>query len=108
MELAAGHEELELSSVLAALRRQLKEAAATAVDEDIHFPVKQIQVELQVAVTRSADAKGGVKFLVFDLGAELGRAVQSVQRVTLTLDAPVDPRTLKPLLVLKPDPGKPE
>jgi hypothetical protein len=49
-----------------------------------------VQLEFHVGVKRSADAKGGVKFWVLELGGGGGYARETVQKVIVTLGAPVD------------------
>ncbi|WP_020560738.1 trypco2 family protein [Thiofilum flexile] len=63
---------LELSSVLAQLREEIAESQQQAEGQDIRFKVKNIDVELQVAVDWEFSGKGGgkIKFWVVDVNAE--------------------------------------
>ncbi len=82
--------ELGLVDVVSALRQELARAAAAATGSEIQFPVGQVTLEFQVGVTRSAEAQGGVRFWVLELGASAGVARESIQTVTIQLDPPVD------------------
>jgi hypothetical protein len=46
---------------------------------------------LQVGVTRAAEAHGGVRLWVLDVGAQRGVNSQTLQTVRLNLGAPVGP-----------------
>ncbi|WP_034593400.1 trypco2 family protein [Hamadaea tsunoensis] len=82
--------QIGLVDVVQALRSELARASALATGEDIQFPVGQITLEFQVGVTTSAEARGGVRFWVLELGAQAGVSAESVQKVTIQLDPPVD------------------
>jgi hypothetical protein len=82
--------EIGLVDVVQALRTELARASSEAVDAPVQFPVGQVTLEFQVGVTRSAEAKGGVRFWVLELGASAGVASESVQKVTIVLEPPVD------------------
>lgn len=66
---------IELSKAIAALRQELIESVLAAQGERLRFEVGEITMEFQVEMELSADAKGGVKFWVTELGA--GGAVKS-------------------------------
>jgi hypothetical protein len=82
--------QIGLVDVVQALRSELARASAQAADADIRFPVGQITLEFQVGVTRSAEAQGGIRFWVLELGTAAGVATESVQKVTIVLEPPVD------------------
>ncbi|MBV1856536.1 trypco2 family protein [Catellatospora tritici] len=83
--------ELGLVDVVSALRAELAQAAAAATGSAIQFPVGQVTLQFQVGVTRNAEAQGGVRFWVLELGSSAGVARESIQTVTIVLDPPVDP-----------------
>ncbi len=83
-------EKIGLVETIDALRSELAEAVKKAQGQDIQFPIGSVQLEFQVGVTREVEAKGGVKFWVLELGASGSYANESVQKVTLNLEAPVD------------------
>ena len=49
-----------------------------------------VQLEFHVAVTKSGEGKGGVRFYVVQLGGSGSYAREEIQTVTVTLGAPVD------------------
>lgn len=84
-------EKIGLSEVIDALHSELAAAMKKAQGQEILFPIGSVQLEFQVGVTWDAEAKAGVKFWVLELGASGSYAHESVQKVTLNLEAPVDP-----------------
>jgi hypothetical protein len=66
----------------------------TALDSssrsDVQFPVEGVELEFHVGVTRSAEGKAGVRFWVVELGGGGGYAMESIQKVKVTLGPPVD------------------
>src|SRR6266567_9478300 len=83
-------EKIGLAETIDALRSELAAAAEKAQGQEIQFPISSVQLEFQVGVTWDTEAKGGVKFWVLELGASGSYANESVQKVTLNLEAPVD------------------
>ena len=81
---------IPLEETIDALRAELLQAIKKGLDADVQFPVGDIQLEFQVGVTRTADAKAGVRFFVVDASGGGSVASQSVQKVTIQLKAPVD------------------
>lgn len=79
-----------LAETVAAVRAELAEAAAAAVSEEVQFPVGQVELEFHVGVTKSAEAKAGVKFWVVELGGGGEYSTESMQTVKVTLEPPVD------------------
>jgi hypothetical protein len=82
--------QIGLVDVVQALRAELARASAAAVDSAVQFPVGQVTLEFQVGVTHNAEAQGGVRFWVLELGASAGVGRESVQKVTIVLEPPVD------------------
>jgi len=68
----------------------LAAAVEKAQGQEIQFPIGSVQLEFQVGVTCDTEAKAGVRFWVLELGAGGSYANESVQKVTLNLEAPVD------------------
>ena len=83
-------EKIGLVETIDALRSELAAAVEKAQEQEIQFPIGSVQLEFQVGVTWDAEAKGGVKFWVLELGASGSYAHESVQKITLNLEAPVD------------------
>ncbi len=83
-------EKIGLVETIDALRTELAAAVENAQGQEIQFPIRSVQLEFQVGVTWDVEAKGGVKFWVLELGAGGSYTNESVQKVTLNLEAPVD------------------
>lgn len=83
-------EKIGLVETIDALRSELVAAVKKAQGQEIQFPIGSVQLEFQVGVTWDAEAKAGVRFWVLELGASGSYANESVQKVTLNLEAPVD------------------
>jgi hypothetical protein len=97
---------IELDKVIDAVRTQLADVASRAADADVRFPVQGVDLEFQVGVTMSADAKGGVKFWVLDIGAGAHYESRSVQTVRVRLGEP-ETRDGTPLRVTRHSTQKP-
>lgn len=82
--------EIGLVEAIATLRAELAEAVLEGEDQDIQFPVGQICLEFQVGVTRDVHGSGTLRFWVLELGASGGYEAETVQKVTIVLEAPVD------------------
>ena len=93
-EAMPGHEdhkkEIGLVEAIEAVRAELTRAVAESADQDIQFPVDKVDLEFHVGVTRSADASGGIRFWVIELGGRASHESESVQTVKVSLGAPVD------------------
>ncbi|WP_432923026.1 trypco2 family protein [Microbispora sp. CA-135349] len=83
-------DELELSATIAAIRTELLAAMEDSDNSGIHFPLGPIQLEFQVGVTRAADGKAGVRLWVIEFGSGGSVSRQDVQKITVTLEPPVD------------------
>lgn len=75
----------ELPNVLLALRNELEQAQDNAKNENLKFSLEEIEIEVQVAVTSEATAKGGVKFWVYEAEAEGTIGKETVQTVRLKM-----------------------
>ncbi len=80
--------EIGLVEAIESLRAELADAFEEAGNEDIQFPVAQIDLELQVGVTRDAHGSGKLKFWVLELGAGGGYEAETIQKITIGLGAP--------------------
>jgi hypothetical protein len=83
---------LGLAEVIERLRAELVTAHAQSLEADIRFPIDGLSVELQVAVTLSADGKAEFRIPFTGIGASLGGGGEHerLQKVTLNLKGPVD------------------
>lgn len=81
--------ELPLAEVIAALRDEIREAAAVGKAESVRFGLGPIEVEFNVTAKREGEGKGSIKFGVLGVGFEAGAsgkiASEQVQKVKLTL-----------------------
>lgn len=81
---------LELSDMIVALRKEIQQAQAKAVKEDLKFTVDSVEIEAQVTVSMEGSGKAGVKwkFWIFsEADAEIAGKVghEKVQTIRLTL-----------------------
>ena len=83
-------ERIGLAETVAALRAELAAAVAAGADQEIQFPVGPVQLEFHIGVTKSAGGKGGLRFWVLELSGEGIRATETIQKLTVTLEPPVD------------------
>ncbi|WP_322778716.1 trypco2 family protein [Frankia sp. Cas4] len=81
---------LGLAETVDALRAELAQATAAGAGSGFQFPVTEVQLEFHVAVTKTGDGKAGIKFWVVELGGSVGYAREEIQKVAVTLGAPVD------------------
>jgi hypothetical protein len=81
-----------LADTIAAVRRELSAAQAAGQGQPVQFRTGPVELEFEVAVTRTGGGQAGVQLWVLTLGgkAELGQA--TTQRIKVTLQ-PVDPET---------------
>lgn len=87
---------IELAELLASLRTEIDRARLDAAGKDVRFRINTIDLELQVAVEKSADAKAGVKFWVVELGG--GAAAKSTQTHTIRLSLDAETSVGDPVL----------
>jgi Trypsin-co-occurring domain 2 len=81
-----------LADTIAAVRRELSSAQAVGAEESIQFRTGPVELEFEVAVTRSGGGQAGVQLWVLTLGGKGELAHASTQRIKLTLH-PVNPQT---------------
>jgi hypothetical protein len=89
-ELFDESDSIGLAGVLEALRAEIARAQEDARAAKVFFPVTGVTVEIKIAITRQVDGKAGFRVpLSVDLSAKGGWKSESLQTVTLSLDAPV-------------------
>ena len=76
---------IELASVIKDLREELEEAVVAGADAPLRFELGPIELEVSVALERSAGGNAKVRFLVVELGADGKVDATSTQKVKLTL-----------------------
>ncbi len=74
-----------LQEAIAALRAELIESVVASQGEQLRFEVGEITMEFQIEVERSAEAKGGIKFWVVELGAGGAMKDKDVHKVIIPL-----------------------
>ncbi|MEV4167808.1 trypco2 family protein [Nonomuraea sp. NPDC049709] len=78
-------EGVPLADYIRVLRDQLETAQEDGQGRGVRFGVGAVELEFEVAVTREAGGKGGLKLWVAELGAEGKRSGVRTQRVRMTL-----------------------
>ena len=63
-----GENEIGITDAIAAVRAELTRAVEENADQDIQFPVNGVDLEFHVGITRSAEATGGIRLWVIDVG----------------------------------------
>jgi hypothetical protein len=76
---------IELAEFVAQLRAELTRAISEGEDQAIKFDCGPIELELEVAAERSADAGARVRFWVVDADASAKVGAKKTQRITMTL-----------------------
>jgi hypothetical protein len=76
---------IQLSELIAELRRELATAQAQGQGHDIQLKVEEAAIELQVVVTREGGVGAGVKFWVFNAEAKDKLTDATTQKITLKL-----------------------
>lgn len=76
---------IELASVIRDLRTELEQAVVAGDGAALRFELGPIELEVSVAVERSATAGAKVRFWVVDASADGTTGTTGTQRITLTL-----------------------
>ena len=90
-----GDEDGELPSLadtIAAVRRELSSAQAAGQGQPVQFRTGPVELEFEVAVTRTGGGQAGVQMWVLTLGGKGEREHATTQRIKVTLQ-PVNPET---------------
>ena len=81
-----------LADTIAAVRRELSSAQAAGQGQPVQFRTGPVELEFEVAVTRTGGGQAGVQLWVLTLGGKAERGHATTQRIKVTLQ-PVDPDT---------------
>ena len=81
-----------LADTIAAVRRELSSAQAAGQEQAVQFRTGPVELEFDVAVTRTRGGQAGVQIWVLTLGGKLEREHATTQRIKVTLQ-PVNPDT---------------
>ena len=79
--------EIELASVIKAVREELKKSVEESRDESIRFKVDRIQLDLQIALSHSHEGSAGLKVWVLTGDAKASRSSGTTHTVTVELSA---------------------
>ncbi|GLX93213.1 hypothetical protein GT755_03560 [Herbidospora sp. NEAU-GS84] len=82
--------QIGLAAAIASLRAELLAAMTEGDDSPFRFPIGQTQIEFHVGVTKSGETGGKVKFWVVELDGKGTYAAEEIQKITITLEPPVD------------------
>ncbi|MFF0301721.1 trypco2 family protein [Streptomyces sp. NPDC004562] len=82
--------DIELATLLASLRSEINRARLDSAGQEVRFRINSIDLELQVAVEKSAEANAGVRFWVVSLGGKGGSKSAETHVVKLSLTAETD------------------
>ncbi|WP_194904062.1 trypco2 family protein [Catenulispora rubra] len=82
---------IELAAVIRDLRTELEAAVAAADGTGLRFELGQVELEVSVAVERSATAGTKVRFLVVDASGEGKAGSTGTQRIKLSLTPTLEP-----------------
>jgi Trypsin-co-occurring domain 2 len=77
--------QIELVDAMRALRAEIERAMTEAEEQQLKFEAMDLKMEFRVGVTHSAEASGGLKFWVLELGGKGAISSETVQTVTLSL-----------------------
>jgi hypothetical protein len=77
---------VSLSDAIRSLRDELTSAAVAGEQNLLRFQPGPIELTLEVAVTKSGKASGGVKWWLVDAHGELAKQTVSTQTVKVTLE----------------------
>jgi hypothetical protein len=81
-----------LADTIAAVRRELSAAQQAGQGQPVQFRTGPVELEFEVAVTRTGGGEAGVQLWVVTLGAKGELEHATTQRIKVTLQ-PVDPQT---------------
>ncbi|WP_039638679.1 trypco2 family protein [Streptomyces sp. 769] len=76
---------IELASVIRDLRAELEQAITAAEGEALRFELGPVELEVSVALERTAQAGAKVRFWVVESGAEATAGATTTQRIKLAL-----------------------
>ncbi|MFB7370217.1 trypco2 family protein [Streptomyces sp. NPDC056222] len=82
--------EIQLADLLTSLRSEISRARLDAAGKDVRFRIDSIDLELQVAVEKSAEANAGMRFWVVSLGAKGAAKSAETHTVKISLAAETD------------------
>ena len=91
---SAHFEGIGLSEMVKALRAELIDAQSDPASKELWLETGPVELQLTVAVTKTRNAKGGIKFWVVDAGGGYERSGAATHSFKIALN-PIDPKTGK-------------
>ncbi|SFT21691.1 trypco2 family protein [Streptomyces sp. ok210] len=91
---------IALAHLLASLRSEIDRARIESADKDVRFRINSIDLELQVSVEESVEAKGGIRFWVVSMNGSAAAKSAQTHVVKLSLSAETGAETGTPQAVL--------
>ncbi|HZF92541.1 trypco2 family protein [Streptomyces sp.] len=79
--------QIGLTEAIKALRTELAQAVSDGEGQPVRLRVESVKLDMQVAVTASTEADGGVKFWVLSLGGKTTEGVTGTHTVSLEFTA---------------------
>ena len=74
-----------LAEMIQTLRHDLEAAQAGGSSSNLRFRIEKVDLELKVAISRTAKASGGVEFWVIKAGGEMEKGSETIHTFTLSL-----------------------
>ncbi len=74
-----------LKEAIAALRLELGEAVLRGEGKAIKFELPEVEMEFQVAIEKSSQENGAVKFWVVEMGGNVGEKVSTTHKLKVKL-----------------------
>ena len=87
-------EGIGLAEMVKTLRSELLEAQRDPASKELWLETGPVELQLTVAVTKTKDAKAGIRFWVVDAGGGYEHAGATTHTFKIVLN-PIDPRTGK-------------
>ena len=98
--------QIPLAEAIRALRRELVEAVREGEDEELRFALGDIDLELQVEVSKEAGGEAGIAFWLVTIGGKASRTSGTTHTIRLSL-SPVS-ATGEDLIVRSQVKGRPD
>lgn len=84
--------QVPIADLISYLRTELIRAGEAGKDMPVRFETMEIELELQVGVSKSLEGNAGIELYVFSLGADGGYEKEQIQTIRLKMK-PIDGTT---------------
>jgi hypothetical protein len=78
-------QKIELAEMIADLRVELLKARGQGAESELRFEIADLELEVQIAVTKGAKGGGGVKFWVYNADAEVNASEAKTHKLKIRL-----------------------